>query len=56
MNEKGRIVQISKSYPGSVHDFKIFKQQEFPPSESKVLVDSGYQGINKYHKKISIPS
>ncbi|ETO91713.1 MAG: hypothetical protein P857_885 [Candidatus Xenolissoclinum pacificiensis L6] len=43
INDKGRIVQVSKSYPGSIHDFKLFKQQEFPPQDSTVLVDSGYQ-------------
>ncbi|ETO91598.1 MAG: hypothetical protein P857_46, partial [Candidatus Xenolissoclinum pacificiensis L6] len=37
--------QVSKSYPGSVHDFKVFKHQIRPPQKSKVLVDSGYQSI-----------
>ena len=55
INDKGRIVQVSKSYPGSVHDFNLFKQQTFPPQESKVLVDSGYQGIHHYHKKSVYP-
>ena len=55
VNDKGGIVQVSKSYPGSVHDFKVFKQHEFPSPEYKVLVDSGYQGIHKYHQRSLYP-
>ena len=55
VNAQGRIVKVSKSYPGSIHDFNVFKQQSLPPTESKVLVDSGYQGIHKYHQHSLYP-
>ncbi|ETO91847.1 MAG: hypothetical protein P857_1025 [Candidatus Xenolissoclinum pacificiensis L6] len=45
INNKGSIIQISKSYPSSAHDLKLFKHQTLPLQESKVLVYSGYQGI-----------
>lgn len=52
---KGRIVQVSQSSPGSVHDFTIFKQEPPLPSESRVFVDSGYQGIHRYHSSSEFP-
>ncbi|ETO91478.1 MAG: putative transposase, partial [Candidatus Xenolissoclinum pacificiensis L6] len=55
INDKGRIVQVSKSYPGSVYDFKVFKHQILPPQDSKVLVNSGYHGIYRDHKKSVYP-
>jgi hypothetical protein len=55
ITQKGRIVQISKSYPGSVHDFTIFKEGELPPSGTQVFVDSGYQGIADIHPASEFP-
>lgn len=55
MNHKGRILRISKPYPGSVHDKKV-RDQELPlPSESEVLADSGYQGLQHIHKRAYLP-
>ena len=55
VNLLGRIVHVSKSHPGSVHDFKVFKQESPPPEHAQLFVDSGYQGIDKQHKKVSLP-
>lgn len=51
----GRIVHVSKSHPGSTHDFMIFKGEERPPKESRVYVDSGYQGIADIHPNADFP-
>lgn len=52
---QGRIVHVSKSHPGSVHDFTIFKQEPAPPKDCRTFVDSGYQGIDTYHKAAEFP-
>lgn len=52
---KGRIVQVSKTHPGSVHDFTVFKQEPPLPKKSRAYVDSGYQGIEKIHPKSEFP-
>ncbi|GHU12926.1 hypothetical protein FACS189449_07490 [Alphaproteobacteria bacterium] len=60
ITKKGRIMHVSKTVPGTVHDFKLWKDsQEIPsekiPIETHVLGDSGYQGIEKIHKNSEIP-
>ena len=45
---KGRIVHVSKSRPGSVHDFEAFKKEPPPPDYARLFVDSGYQGIGTF--------
>lgn len=55
INRKGRIIDVSKPTPGSVHDFTIFKQGPPLPYDSTAFVDSGYQGINKFHKEVEFP-
>lgn len=55
INDKGRIVDISPSHPGSVHDFEVRKQHNPLPDESEILADSGYQGLQKIHKNTRIP-
>ena len=40
VNRQGRIVHVSKSHPGSVHDFTIFKSEKRPPKESRVYVEA----------------
>lgn len=52
---KGRIVDLSKPTPGSVHDFTVFKQGDSLPPDSTVFVDSGFQGIDKFHPNAEIP-
>jgi transposase len=51
----GRIVNISKSYQGKSHDFKIHKEADPIPIGTRVYADSGYQGINKRTKNARIP-
>ena len=46
---QGRIVHVSKTHPGSVHDFTVFKGEKRPAKESRVYLDSGYQGIAAPH-------
>lgn len=49
-----RIIAISKTYPGKVHDFNIEKQEAIIgkiPKETYQPVDLGYLGINKLYPK-----
>jgi hypothetical protein len=55
INPKGRIVHISKSKPGSVHDFELHKTEPPIPKNTRVFVDSGYQGLDKLHSEIELP-
>lgn len=55
------IVYISVCYVGSIHDYRLMKQ-EFPPElgwfvDKTIWVDTGYQGIVKDYqcKAINIP-
>jgi len=53
---KGRRVLRTDFAPGSVHDFKLFKENRLMlDPEQGILADSGYQGINETHKKAMIP-
>lgn len=52
---KGRIVGVSKSSPGSVHDFTIYKKGTPVHRDSRVFVDSGYQGMDKLHQATELP-
>ena len=53
----GRIFSVSAAYPGSVHDFSIYKEQKgrdrFHGIPKKA--DSGYQGIAAYDRLAEIP-
>lgn len=41
---------------GRQHDFALFKKSKvFVSKEAKLLVDSGYQGIVKYHQNSALP-
>ena len=54
-NLQGRILHVSKSRPGSVHDFTIYK--EGPPLKrgSRAYVDGGYQGLQDLHSETELP-
>jgi hypothetical protein len=43
INLLGRIVHVSKSRPGSVHDFALYKKEKALPAHTRGFVDSGYQ-------------
>jgi hypothetical protein len=61
IDNKGKIKQISKTYKGTNHDFKIFKDPDnlknlaTIPKEVELLADSGYQGIDRYIPNTKIP-
>lgn len=47
INTKGKILMVSKSYPGRTHDYNIFKQENTAkklPTKSVHYGDSGYDG------------
>jgi len=49
-NRQGLIISVDQVSPGRKHDYKIFKESFFPqviPKETKLYLDSGYQGIQK---------
>lgn len=52
---KGRIIRVSKSRPGSEHDFNLHKQEPPLDTRSRAYVDSGYQGLDKLHPATEIP-
>jgi len=60
VTKKGRIVNVSRSYPGRVHDKTILMKEQtidkLPP-EIKKYLDRGYQKINKEYPddKIILP-
>lgn len=50
ITKNNRIIGVSKTYPGKVHDFNIEKQEGMigmAPKETYQPVDLGYLGINK---------
>jgi len=50
VNRDGTIIHVSKTVPGSVHDYKLLKRSQVMdkvPRQSKKLVDKGYDGIKK---------
>ena len=52
ITDNHRIIAISKTYPGSVHDFTIEKQERMigkMPKETYQPVDLGYLGVNKLY-------
>jgi len=55
VTQKGRIVHVSHSKPGAVHDFALHKEEPPLPTESRAYVDSGYQGLDKLHKATELP-
>jgi hypothetical protein len=55
VTRKGRIIHVSKSRPGSVHDFEIHKTEPPVPKQTRVFVDSGYQGLDKLHTQTELP-
>lgn len=50
-----RIVHVSKSQPGSVHDFAVYKHEPPVPDGITAYADSGYQGLDKLHPDTEIP-
>jgi len=50
VNGRGKILHISKTYPGSIHDYAVFKKErtaEAIPKQSRSYGDKGFIGVNK---------
>lgn len=52
---KGRIVHVSKTRPGTIHDFTLYKLEPPIDPNSRAFVDSGYQGLDKIHRQTELP-
>lgn len=55
VTRRGRIIHVSKSRPGSIHDFELHKTEPPIPKQTRVFVDSGYQGLDKLHIQTELP-
>ena len=55
VTRRGRIIHVSKSRPGSMHDFELHKTEPPIPKQTRAFVDSGYQGLDKLHTQIELP-
>ena len=55
IDQNRKILSISKCYGGGMHDFKIRKKSDHVPRDIEILVDSGYQGLQKIHENTSLP-
>lgn len=55
ITQDGRITELSKPHPGKVHDFEVRKRGSPLPGNSRAYVDSGYQGMDKFHKATELP-
>ncbi len=52
-----KIFDISDSYPGSNHDYTVFKKELTPdkiPEKVKLNLDNGYQGIKKDYPDVNV--
>jgi len=55
MQPDGKIVSVSKSHKGRIHDFRIRKTEKLLPMGSIKIADSGYQGWQKLQSNVRIP-
>lgn len=55
ITRKGRILHVSKTHPGSDHDFTVYKEGPPVPIGTRAYADSGYQGLDKLHRETEIP-
>ena len=53
--KKPRIVHVSKTNPGSVHDLTVYRTEPPISREIRAYADSGYQGLDKIHEATEIP-
>jgi len=53
--QAGRIVAVSKSAPGTVHDITIRRRGPPLPPNARMYADSGYQGYQNDHPDIDLP-
>jgi len=55
VTKRGRIIGVSETVPGTVHDFKLLENGEEIPQGVWALGDSGYEGIKNINEKSKIP-
>lgn len=55
IQETGKILSVSHSYPGRQHDFRIRKEERPFPRNVEKYVDLGYQGLQKLTTRVRLP-
>jgi len=55
MKKKGKIVQVSKPFPGRVHDITMRRGSDVIPPARSVYADGGYQGLEKEYPNVKLP-
>lgn len=56
MDKKSQKVICTSFSNGRKHDFKLFKESNiFVQNSVKIIVDSGYQGLQKFHSNTFLP-
>lgn len=56
INKASKEIIALETRNGKVHDFRIFKESGVHALyDNKIIVDSGYQGIQKIHKNTELP-
>jgi hypothetical protein len=55
MTKKGKIIQISQPFPGSVHDITVRRESDPIPESKSIYADSGYQGLANDYSNIKLP-
>jgi hypothetical protein len=55
VTKKGRIMHVSKTVPGTVHDFTLLEDGEEIPQGVHAIGDSGYEGLKNIHEDSETP-
>lgn len=55
MREDGKILAVSRTAKGRIHDFRMRKEGKPLPSHTKRFVDLGYQGLQKLCSHVQLP-
>lgn len=55
VNTAGKIIEVSKSTPGSVHDITIRRNGNHLPPDADKYCDLGYQGLQKEVSNVHLP-
>lgn len=53
----GQILEVSKPFPGSIHDYQIFKKTKIGeklPRDKPIYLDKGYQGAKKDYPSLNL--
>jgi hypothetical protein len=55
INEKGKIINVSRAYWGRKHDYINRKSEKPKPQDAIKLADSGNQGLQKRTQNVVLP-